>query len=199
MIEQILTSLNQYQGFITLIAGFVVYFVYRKQKSDYKKDAARLIIQEVRYAEQQIKNARDVGYTYSLANKLLPTNSWHKNIHLFIKDLKETEIDIISKFYSNAVYLDRVIDYISDFKHKALIPINGETVKSFKTPEKLKISEKNLEGLNGVGQKNIAFEPLSKKILEDVSRNVEFIYNTPAIDKLRKISEKKWYLLYNEK
>ena len=38
--------------------------------------------------------------------------------------------------------------------------------------------------------------PVSQKFLEDVSMNVEFIYNTPVVEKLREISEKKWYQLF---
>jgi len=36
----------------------------------------------------------------------------------------------------------------------------------------------------------------AKKLIEAISKDIESIYNTPAADKLRNISEKKWYLLF---
>ena len=104
----------------TLIVGSIAIVLYFKQKIDHEKDSAKLILQEIRYAEQRIRNFRDVG-AYPLSDKLLPTNSWHKNIHLFVGKLKETEIDLISKFYSNSAYLDIVISKISDKKNDILI------------------------------------------------------------------------------
>ena len=38
--------------------------------------------------------------------------------------------------------------------------------------------------------------PISQKILDNVSMNIEFIYNTPVVEKLRRISIKKWYQIF---
>jgi hypothetical protein len=106
----ILKFINENLGVVTFVGGVVAIYLYLKQRMDRKRDAARLILQEIRYAEQQIRNARITNPpTYSLASKLLPTNSWNDNIHLFIKDLKETEIDMISAFYSKTTYIDSLI------------------------------------------------------------------------------------------
>jgi len=111
-ILQLLQSLNNYLGLITLAVGFVGFsaiYLYIKQKVDRKRDAAMLILQEIRYAEQQIRDSGKGSRGYFLASKLLPTNSWNDNIHLFIKDLKETEIDMISRFYASTAYIDSLI------------------------------------------------------------------------------------------
>lgn len=42
----------------------------------------------------------------------------------------------------------------------------------------------------------IEIPSLSQAILKEVSMSVEFIYNTPVVEKLRRISEKKWYELF---
>jgi len=150
----------------------------------YKRDIAKLILQEIRFAEQLLRTAKDNDYNYYLANKLLPTNSWNKNIHLFVKDLSETEIDLVSKFYSNVSYIDSIINFISSFKNNQLIEMGGvssegEVTMEVREEKKLKIKKQ--------------FELNASNILKDVSEKVEFIYNTPAADKLRKIYEKKWY------
>lgn len=157
---------------VTFSVGFFAIYLYREQQKDYKKNAAELILQEIRYAEQQIRIAKKNEFAYYLADKLLPTNSWHKNIHLFVKGLKETEIDIISQFYSHSAYLDIIIGKISDKKNDILIPLNPPS---------------------GVGSQTIqGFELNANKILKEVSEKIDLIYNTPAVDKLRSIAEGKF-------
>src|SRR3989338_6744253 len=93
----------------TLLVGGIAIYLYLKGKKDHKRDAARLILQEIRYAEEQMRNSGRGSRGYSLTARLLPTNSWNDNIHLFTKDLKETEIDMIGEFYSKAIYIDFLI------------------------------------------------------------------------------------------
>lgn len=168
---------NFFTGAITLLVGVLAIILYFRQKNDQKRDAAKLILQEIRYAEQTIRVAKEHEYNYYLANRLLPTNSWHKNIHFFVNNLKETDIDLVSRFYSHSSYIDIIISKISDKKNDILIP---------KTPPAGSVSA----GMPTIIQE---FELSATKILKEVSEKVEFIYNTPAIDKLRLISEKKYF------
>jgi hypothetical protein len=181
-VSPIFGFLNRNIGLITLIAGFAAIYLYLKQKKDHKRDAARLVLQEIRYAEQRVRNYRTYA-TYSFSEKLLPTNSWHKNIHLFVKDLKETEIDLISKFFSNAAYLDEVIATISDHSTKIILQPPTPVIIDDTTKVGTKIATADLS------------QP-AKELIESISKTIEYIYNTPAIDKLRLISEKKLYELY---
>lgn len=41
--------------------------------------------------------------------------------------------------------------------------------------------------------RGLAFTPNAQAILDQVSQEVEFIYNTPAVTKIRVIAEKRWY------
>jgi hypothetical protein len=183
---------NDYLGFITLLVGFFAIYLYLKQKKDHKRGAASLILQEIRYAEQKIRKYRDVR-VYKLSDKLLPTNSWNNNIHLFIKELGEVQnIDLISEFYAKVSYIDNLIATISKQQNnlkqilipqnvsanQAVPPIGGPQLPSPTAMPNIKI---------------IQMPPVSQQILDDVSMDVEFIYNTPIVEKLRKISERKWY------
>lgn len=67
--------LNDNIGSITLIVGLLAIYLYFKQKADRKRDTAKLILQEIRYAEQQIRNSGRGNRGYSLSSRLLPTNS----------------------------------------------------------------------------------------------------------------------------
>lgn len=161
VIKEILDS-QFFVALITLFVGSVAYLIYLKQKNDFRKDAANLILQEIRYAEQKIREVREKNDNkFHLADKLLPTNNWNKNIHLFISELEENQIDIISKFYSRVTFIDHLIRGIAD--NRAF-------------PQPLQANQVSQSG-NAEG------------ILREVSKQIEFIYNTPAVDLLRKISK----------
>jgi len=176
----------------TLVVGGFAIYLYLKQKKDKKRDAARLILQEIRYAEQQIRKYREFKQ-YQLSDRLLPTNSWNDNIHLFINDLKETEIDLISNFYAKASYIDIMIRKISDWKTQPKIPTT--IMPSFPTQFQPSATAQPVPSAPEKKEIFYFFDPMeeTQKILYEVSMNVEFIFNTPVVEKLRKIASKKWY------
>jgi len=176
-----LNFLNNNLGLVTLIAGVFVIILYFKQKKDKKREIARLILQEVRYAEQEIKEFKRHN-EYKLSDRLLPTNSWNANIHMFVSDFSETDIDSISKFYSQISYIDIIIQKISDQMNDS---------------DRLKAVNEAIEKIKASGQPGTVtiqmVSPISNDILRETSLSVEFLYNTPAAEKLRNISNKKWY------
>lgn len=202
-------ALNNYTGLITLLVGSVAIWTYIKQKQDTKRKSAKLILQEIRYAEQIIRNARtQASGNYSLSDKLLPTNNWHESIHLFVKDLKESQIDLISRFYSQAQYLDVVIRSISDKKcHNEIkkeisliglpLPIlhsqPGQQTASLPDQQIPRIPQIPVPQLYPL---EIPMESFAHTIIKEVTNKIELIYNTPAVEKLIKISEKKWYKIF---
>ena len=167
---------------ITLLVGSIAVGLYLWQKADKKRSAAQLVLQEIRYAESIIRNARTqaVG-NYSLSDKLLPTNSWNENIHLFVKNLEESHLDLISRFYSQALYLDVVIRCISDWKCHQVITTPPTVSQSANTPQQLP----NVP-------LQIPIDLLANQILMTVTMQIELVYNSPAVEKLIEISNKKF-------
>jgi len=192
VISSIPFFLNNNIGLVTLVVGGFAIYLYLKSKKDHKRDAAKLILKEIRYAEQQIRKYKEF-MRYSLSDRLLPTNSWNDNIHLFVKDLKETDIDLINGFYAKATYIDIMIRKISDWKTqpKEIMPFT----ESLPTQQEPSITAQLNPNIKAI--KFISFDPMAETqiILKKVSMNIEFIYNTPTVEKLRKISEKNWYHL----
>ena len=171
---------------VTLFVGGLAIYLYYKQKIENKRDAAKLILQEIRYAEQQIRSFRDSG-SYPLSTKLLPTNNWHNKINLFIKDLNESEIDLISRFYSTASYIDTLVNKISDQKNNSVIPVAATQVSVPFSPQPPPVPGVPLAIPIGLQ----TFEFVSQTILLEISNKVEFINNTAAIEKLRNIARNK--------
>jgi len=179
--NKIIEILNS--NFFVALVGFLAIYIYFKQKGDKKREAARLILQEIRYAEQQIGNSERGLRGYSLTSKLLPTNNWSNNIHLFLRNLEQSEIDLISKFYSKAEYIDILIGKISDFKN---LP---------KNPPKILPKTKPVPAASKQELVIVGFDLMqdTQSILRETSINIQFIYNTPAGEKLKKIVNKQWY------
>jgi hypothetical protein len=165
------------EGVVTLVVGISAFILYFKTRSDTKRDAAKLILQEIRYADQRVRNYRTYN-SYNFTEKILPTNSWHKNINLFIQNLSESELDLISKFYSSATYLDDVIKSIAEAKNKIYIQTDVPIVES------------GTDVAMGTG--GLTGSDPAKQLIEAITKDIESIYNTPAADRLRTISAKKF-------
>jgi len=193
----ILKFLNDNIGLVTFIVGFLAIYLYVKQKKDRKRGAASLILQEIRYAEQQVRNSDHGKLGYTLSSKLLPTNNWNDNIHLFIKDLKESQIDMISQFYSQASYIDSLIIERTRQKinQQPSVPSADASQQSsgqVGISDPLEI-QKQLERINQNPNLN---EIITVSLLTEFSSKIEYLYNTSALEKLRKISVRKWYHLF---
>lgn len=183
---------------ITFTVGGFAIGLYAFQNKDNRRKAAQLILQEIRYAEQHIRNFRDSS-NYVFSDKLLPTNNWNKNIHLFVKSLSETQLDLISRFYANAAYIDQVVGKISDEANsikvfKQLTPSFPQVVVGPRpsTNQSSPQPQTPIPPIINIQQ----VESNSQKILKEVSNAIELIYNTPSVEKLREIARGKIFLVF---
>jgi len=185
---------NILSAFATFVVGVVALYTYIQQKIDKKKDVANLILQEIKHAQDKIENYLQDG-NYGLYEKLLLTNSWIDNIHLFVNDFDDTQLELISTFYSRCAYIDVVVAKISDHKHSSKIaeiikhdynpattPIQTIPPTQFNSSPSLSIKQQVSETVEG--------HPMTQKILSDVSKGIQLIYNTPIGEKFKKIASK---------
>lgn len=106
--NQFLNS-NFFVGGTTLLVGYAAYFLYKRQKRDEKKDAATILLAEIRGATailpglasrfKQSKNLEE-GLV------LLPSESWSKYKYLFVNDLEAEEWRALDAFYANCLAYD---------------------------------------------------------------------------------------------
>lgn len=162
-------SSNFFVALITLIVGSIAICLYLVQKIENKRDSARTVIQEIRRAEEIIEDYRENG-SYQFTKKIIATNSWSKNIHHFVGDLDNDELDKISELYSTGEYLDHIIQRISDIT----LDYSVEKLKEDILGQSIII--RNISS---------AWQPR----LEVVSRNLNLIYHSTIISKLKKIAK----------
>lgn len=183
----------------TILAAFVAFLVYRKQKSDAKRDAAKIILQEIRRAEDIVSDYKQNG-GYQFAKKIIATNSWNNNIHLFVGDLDNDELDRISNLYSTGEYLDTLIKEISDYTFKK--EIEGPTLQMNAPATPLNVQQQgqtvNLEAVQqATPQRLIHAIPINlaslispwKARLDIITFKLEPIYHSTIAEKLKKIAQ----------
>lgn len=113
-LSQVLNSL------ITLLVGFAAYVVYKIQKGDSKRDAANIIMLELRNAERNLEEARKSYEAEKSKNspmivfpeklRLMTTESWTKYKYLFVRDLTPEQWDEVGKFYENCKLFDEAVE-----------------------------------------------------------------------------------------
>jgi hypothetical protein len=157
---------------VTFIVGFVAYAVYKKQQIDKKKDAANIILLEIKNAESELAKAKEIF----IRDKQIPesilvmkTSSWDKYSYLFVRDLTNEEWNLINTFYEKCAQYNEIVKYNNTFfkKNEEQIRINlhqalagytkqfleniGETLRSEATDEEKERKNKaNLDDYQGL-------------------------------------------------
>lgn len=170
---------NFFLALATLVVGSVAISLYLIQKDHRKRDAARIIVQEIRRAEDIISDYKKTG-SYAFAKKIIATNSWAKNIHLFVGDLDNDELDKISDLYSASEYLDDLVSEISQITLKDEVE-RGKEMMRF-------AQQGQTQGQNIVVS---ALFPVWRARLDEISLKIDPIYHSCIVDKLKKIAKLK--------
>lgn len=114
---------NLFIAIVTLIAGLVAYFLYRKRIKDGKKDAANILLLEIQNAERQLKAAREQMTKNNVLIDdayVMPTESWGQYKYLFVRDFDRDEWDTLNSFYEKCGLFDEAV------RHKSTAFANNE-------------------------------------------------------------------------
>lgn len=197
---QINLDSNFFVALVTLVVGSGAIYLYIAQRIDAKRDAARIIVQEIGRAEDIIKSYKESN-SFQFTKKLIANNSWGKNIHFFVVDLAPDERDRISDLYSTGEFLDTVIQNIFNWKFEyesrkfyeevptatlnASIPLPGNVNMPGVSPT----GGTPLQGPGIQMQVPKPPQPFWNDLLNSVVSKYEPIYHTPIVEKLKKIAE----------
>jgi len=117
-VNNIWTFLNSsfFIAIVTLVAGLIAYWLYRKRNKDNKKDAANILLLEIQNAERLLRVAKERmqkdGVVVDSAY-VMPTESWSKYKYLFVRDFDRDEWDTISTFYDKCHLYDEAVSHKS--------------------------------------------------------------------------------------
>lgn len=108
---------NFYVASVTFLVGGLAFFIYTKQKSDEKNNAATTVLLEIRNAESKIDiiiDKLDKKNTSDLP-RVLPVNSWTRYSHLFVKDFDLDDIQLLNAFYSSCEIIEDLSNRQNNF------------------------------------------------------------------------------------
>lgn len=152
----------------TVGTAFLAFYI---QRSFNKRDIAKLILQEIRHAEKILSQYSE-KHGFSWDRKIIINNSWRSNMHYFIGDLENDEIEKINNIYFLGAQIDKTTS--AEFAMK-LDPIN------------VKISDQSKEDDFSGECKAISYAITSH--LKDLMQTYQPIYYTPICEKLKKIAK----------
>ena len=181
---------NFFVALVTLVGGLVAYFLYKKQKNDFKRDTAGIIVTELRYAEKIIDGIKN-GKLQEFQT-ILPNNNWNKFNYMFMKDLDSDELDLMSSFYNQCNILDNALRELSisrqlEYKATAIQSSLSDIAKQATDEEAYK--EKSKKFIEFVSNERYIFQPqASVTLMTTAISNITYITTSTAGAKLKKIA-----------
>ncbi|WP_279147058.1 hypothetical protein [Photobacterium carnosum] len=187
----------------TVGAGLVAYLVYRSGQRQQDQDAATIVYLQLKESERCIENLNKNGCAIHLQlNPILKKDYWGENKHRLIKYFHADDLDAIDNFFNRALVAEGVrlearsimmAGYDEKVRIYQKIAAELAVEHSAKRFVRSNIDKFNIE-------KKRKFEILDKDyspfLPNDFSltaqselRNIKLIVNSPAGEKLRKLSE----------
>lgn len=101
----------------TIATAFVAWLVYRTKIKNDKIQAARVLITEIRIAEERIEEMKNKmnDTVPSDLPLIFPTKSWKKYSHLFISDFDQDELKLLNTFYDYGELTEEYAKKDNDF------------------------------------------------------------------------------------
>lgn len=108
---------NFFIGIVTLITGLAVWVVYKFEKSGQKVQAARVLLTEIRTAEERVGQIRDKITAENIRDLpiVLPIKSWKTYAPLFISDFDQDELNLLNSFYDYAELIEEFAKRNNDY------------------------------------------------------------------------------------
>jgi hypothetical protein len=165
-----------FDGIATLLSVVAVFIVYNRQQLSEKRAAARTLLLEIRNAERVVSEIRNAN-SISQATFVMPENNWSKYRHLFMDDLDQDDLDLLTGFYNSCSLIEK---WVSGAKQA--LPISNE--------EKIRVTQHMLSDLavkhHGKTNHQAADSEYNKEkreILDDIfyKESASFAPHTPMI------------------
>lgn len=152
---------NIFSGFATFLSVLAIIWVYKSQKRDKKMEGARVLLAEIRNAENGLDEIKKTGVISDLTF-VLPSNSWEKSQHLFIKDFDQDELRLMNTFYYTCASLEKQIQRI-----KSYLPLSNEEKVKLVQQKLLELAEKYKNSTNNF-DRNSDYQKEKRQVLDNL-------------------------------
>jgi len=181
---------------VTFIVGCFAIGLYISQKVDEKRDAANVILAEIRYAEKLIDQLKNSGISNDIQYQILPSNSWGKYGYIFINELDQDEIGEINNFYNQCFIMDRALDQVNisyELKHKSQAIHTQISVIAKESLGNMDLFEQNKNNfVRLIDNDTYTFRPIAPiNAIAKTLNNIRFVTTSTAGAKLKSIAQQR--------
>ena len=183
-----------FNGAATLLAGAVAGLVYWKSKRDEVRNAAAILLTDIRDAEAGLRSLKTMPSDYgAMTNVLvLPTSNWLKYKHLFVKKLDNDHLTAIDKFFETCSSIQAGLDSIAKVLDETILQKALEIQKR-KIDDIFKPEVGFDKKIKEIEKMDYFFLPdWHKKKLQDINSPSATVLNTPAGEWLKKMANQKF-------
>jgi hypothetical protein len=185
-------NIEFFKSLITPLVGTVAYFVYRLNKRHEKKNAAIIILMDIRHAEQVVLSILEKGEADTLLKNIITENNWAKYKHLFASDFSQDEFLILNRFFESCVDISEARTRMLDIFNSGL-RAKAEKLQQMlldiDKPESPEGQEKRQQIISYANSEKYVFDPDDPKVR--IYKSLQLmgrLSNTIAFEKLKAIS-----------
>ncbi len=185
--------LNYANSIVTLLVGAVALVVYWLTKRHEKRNAATIILMDIRHAEQIVHSILEKGTVDSYLKNIITENNWNKYKHLFATNFSQDDFSAFNRFFNSCVEISEARKNMLEIFNSSL-RAKAEHIQQLlmniddpKTPEGIEKRDKIISNTN---TENFIFEPADPKHrIFNALQLMGRLSNTVAFEKLKKIAD----------
>lgn len=185
-------TLENFKNLATPIVGTVALVVYWLNKRSDKRNAATIVLMDIRHAEQVVQSILEKGAVDTLVKNIISENNCSKYKHLFASDFSQDDFLAFNRFFESCVDISeartRMLDiFNSGLRAKA--EKLQQMILSIDNPGSNEAQEKRQELISNANKETYIFDPDDPKIR--IYRSLQLmgrLSNTIAFEKLKAIS-----------
>lgn len=176
---------------VTFVVGLVALGVYWLTKQGEKRNAATIVVMDIRHAEQVVLSILEKNLVDRTLKNILSENNWAKYKHLFASEFSYDDFAAFNRFFDSCVEIADAKKRMNEVFYASL---NAKTsiaqqkildIPNLDSPEGQVERQKIIAGIN---TESFVFEPDEPK--ERILRSLQLmgrLSNTVAFEKLKKI------------
>lgn len=181
--------LNSFITFVVGLFAFIVYFLTKRQE---KRNAATIIVMDIRHAERVVLSILEKGSVDTFVKKIITENNWSKYKHLFASDFSQDDFLAFNRFFESCVDISEARGRILDIFYSGLCA-KAEKLQQLlldiEEPESPEGQRKRNQIISYAHSEIYAFEPDDPKAR--IYKSLQLmgrLTNTVAFEKLKTIS-----------
>ena len=180
---------------VGFIAPFIALYVYKETKRNEKKNAATIVVMDIRHAEQVVLSILEKNTVDMWTKEVLFENNWSKYKHLFVSDFSYDDFAMINQFFDSCMEMSHARRRLREIFSANLdekARIFQQKILNVESPESASGQILKQQIIDKINRETKTFDPDEPKtrILQNLNV-MRLLSGTVAFEKLRKLAGSK--------